>query len=576
MNKIRCAIYTRKSSEEGLEQGFNSLDAQFEACAAYIASQKHEGWKLIAKRYDDGGKSGGTLERPALQLLLDDIEAGIIDLVVVYKIDRLTRSLADFSKLVDRFEKADCSFVSVTQAFNTSTSMGRLTLNVLLSFAQFEREVTAERIRDKIAASKKKGLWMGGVPPLGYDPHPGTNTRILVANEAEAKTVKRLFDLYEEEGCLNAVQRRCDEEGLLSKRHLFATGRTQGGKHFSRGQIYHVLRNPTYLGHIRHKDKTYPGQHEALVEQNQWDRVQQMLQETSMRKRGRPNLQNGTIEHLASPLIGKLRDDTGDLLTPSHTKKGNKRHRYYVSNRLVNGRADPAGWRLPAKDLEEAVSTAVLNHLKVAAERHAIIQTQDIAMSVKAAEAANAFVRRAQSSVIAQTLPLVHHGCLTGPKILLTLCEEKLATTFNVCTSSLDPKLSQIKTTLSICRRGVEAKIIIGEQRPSPDATLVKALRNAHAWSTDVKRGIPIRKIAQKASFSENYVARLLPLAFLSPKIQKAILSGSQPIELTLEKLVRSKLPFDWGAQEYLLGFEQTQHLCGNKYSTPPFSGTSL
>ena len=277
-----------------------------------------------------------------------------------------------------------------------------------------------------------------------------------------------------------------------------------------------------------------------------------------MRKRGRPNLQNGTIEHLASPLIGKLRDDTGDLLTPSHTKKGNKRHRYYVSNRLVNGRADPAGWRLPAKDLEEAVSTAVLNHLRVAAERHAIIQTQDIAMSVKAAEAASAFVRRAQSSVIAQTLPLVHHGYLTGPKILLTLCEEKLATTFNVCTSSLDPKLTQIKTTLSICRRGVEAKIIIGEQRPSPDATLVKALRNAHAWSTDVKRGIPIRKIAQKASFSENYVARLLPLAFLSPKIQKAILSGSQPIELTLEKLVRSKLPFDWGAQEYLLGFEQT------------------
>ena len=230
MRRLRCAIYTRKSSEEGLDQDFNSLDAQREACEAYIASQKHEGWKMLTARYDDGGISGGTLERPALQQLMADIDAGRIDMVVVYKIDRLTRSLADFAKLVERLEKADCSFVSVTQAFNTSSSMGRLTLNVLLSFAQFEREVTAERIRDKIAASKRKGLWMGGIPPLGYDPHPDKTRRELDINAGEAEVVRQIFQLYERHRCLNAVVHAADEQGLKSKHHVFASGRTQGAR----------------------------------------------------------------------------------------------------------------------------------------------------------------------------------------------------------------------------------------------------------------------------------------------------------------------------------------------------------
>ena len=223
--RIRCAIYTRKSSEEGLDQEFNSLDAQHEACTAYIASQRHEGWKMLPARYDDGGISGATLDRPALKRLLADIDAGRVGMVVVYKIDRLTRSLADFAKLVERLDAASCSFVSVTQAFNTSSSMGRLTLNVLLSFAQFEREVTAERIRDKIAASKKKGLWMGGIPPLGYDSHPDPNRRELVVNEPEAEVVRQLFDLYATHKCLNAVAREADRLGLRSKRHVFSTGR---------------------------------------------------------------------------------------------------------------------------------------------------------------------------------------------------------------------------------------------------------------------------------------------------------------------------------------------------------------
>lgn len=311
--KIRCAVYTRKSSDEGLDQEFNSLDAQHEACAAYIASQKHEGWKMLPARYDDGGVSGGTLERPALQQLMADIDTGRVDMVVVYKIDRLTRSLADFAKLVERLEAAECSFVSVTQAFNTSSSMGRLTLNVLLSFAQFEREVTAERIRDKIAASKKKGLWMGGIAPLGYDPHPDKTRRELVVNPSEAELVRQIYHLYETHGCLNAVARQSDRLGLRSKKHAFATGRIQGGNPFSRGQIYHLLTNPVYLGRIRHKTQTFPGLHPAIIDQDLWDRVQHQLTSASARKRGASAGLPGSI---SAPLKGKVRDETGDLLTP--------------------------------------------------------------------------------------------------------------------------------------------------------------------------------------------------------------------------------------------------------------------
>ena len=244
---IRCAIYTRKSSEEGLEQEFNSLDAQREACTAYVASQKGEGWRLLPDRYDDGGISGATLERPGLQRLLADIDAGKIDRVIVYKVDRLTRSLADFARLVERFEAAGTSFVSVTQSFNTATSMGRLTLNVLLSFAQFEREVTAERIRDKIAASKRKGLWMGGLTPLGYE----AKDRTLVINEAEAETVRTLFRLYLEIGCVRKLKEEADRLGLKSRRRIFPSGNVYGGVPFTRGRIYHLLSNPVYIGAIR-------------------------------------------------------------------------------------------------------------------------------------------------------------------------------------------------------------------------------------------------------------------------------------------------------------------------------------
>ena len=276
---VRCAIYTRKSSDEGLEQAFNSLDAQREACAAYVASQKGQGWRLLPHRYDDGGVSGGTLERSGLQRLLSDIEAGKVDLVVVYKVDRLTRSLADFAKLVERFDRAGVSFVSVTQQFNTATSMGRLTLNVLLSFAQFEREVTAERIRDKIAASKQKGLWMGGRVPLGYD----VDDRTLVVNEAEAQTVRRIFQLYLELGCARQVKDAADRQGLVTKYRLCGNGKTSGGVAFTRGRIYHLLANPIYVGEIRHKRLSYPGQHPAIIDRATFETVSLRLKANASR-----------------------------------------------------------------------------------------------------------------------------------------------------------------------------------------------------------------------------------------------------------------------------------------------------
>jgi len=280
---IRCAIYTRKSSEEGLDQDFNSLDAQFEACSAYVASQRYEGWKLLNNRYDDGGISGGTLERPALQRLLEDIDAGRVNMVVLYKIDRLTRSLADFSKLVERFDATGCSFVSVTQAFNTSSSMGRLTLNVLLSFAQVEREVTADRIRTKIAASKKKGMWMGGMVPLGYSKNPDQKLRGLVLNESEAGTVQTIFRLYAIHGCLRVVQEELAQTGIRSKRHVFTNKGTRGGSVMSRGQIHFLLTNPIYIGLIRHKDKTWPGLHVAIIGSDLWEQVQAKLKAASSR-----------------------------------------------------------------------------------------------------------------------------------------------------------------------------------------------------------------------------------------------------------------------------------------------------
>ena len=348
---LRCAVYTRKSTEEGLEQDFNSLDAQREACAAYIASQASLGWRLLAKSYDDGGISGGTMDRPALQNLLDDIQAGRVDVVVVYKIDRLTRSLMDFARIVEVFDRHEVSFVSVTQQFNTTTSMGRLTLNVLLSFAQFEREVTAERIRDKFAASRKRGMWMGGPVPIGYR----VENRKLVIEPREAELVRRIFNLYLECGSVPALKDRLDDLGIQTPRRRSRSGRISGGDLFSRGRLYWTLSNPVYAGDVRHGSNTWPGQHDAIIERSLWDSVQQGLQEGSQPAPGDKSRQDSSL------LCGLVHDETGDRLTPTFTVKAGRRYRYYVSNRLVTTgrRRDAAAWRLPARQLEQAVVDAL-------------------------------------------------------------------------------------------------------------------------------------------------------------------------------------------------------------------------
>src|SRR6266852_3466923 len=301
---LRCAVYTRKSSEHGLEQDFNSLDAQREAAEAYIKSQAHEGWKCLKTRYDDGGLSGATLERPALQSLLADIQSRKVDVVVVYKVDRLTRSLVDFAKMVEIFDAHGVSFAAVTQQFNTTTSMGRLTLNVLLSFAQFEREVTGERIRDKIAASKQKGMWMGGTVPLGYD----VRDHRLVVNPKEAATVRLIFQLYIELRSVRQVRDELDRRSIVSKQRVSKTGARSGGVRFGRGALYQMLANPIYVGEIRHKRLSHPGQHEPMIERSTWQQVQEILKERAARQRG------SATRRATRLLTGKLFDEKGEPL----------------------------------------------------------------------------------------------------------------------------------------------------------------------------------------------------------------------------------------------------------------------
>src|SRR5262245_42684227 len=344
---FRCAIYTRKSSDDGLEQEFNSLDAQREACEAYVTSQRHAGWIALPEMYDDGGLSGGTMERPALQRLLSDIKAGKVQIVVVYKVDRLTRSLADFAKIVDVLDAHDASFVSVTQQFNTTTSMGRLTLNMLLSFAQFEREIAGERIRDKIAASKAKGMWMGGNVPLGYD----VKDRKLIVNEAEAVTVRMIFRRYAELGSVALLKAELDRTGIVSKRREGASGVLSGGKRFSRGALYLMLQNRLYRGEVAHKEKIYPGQHEAIIDPELWQIVQDKLEANRQER----SLAVGA--EAPSLLAGLIVDSDGNRMTPTHAVKKGKRYRYYVSTALITGSRseNPKGRRIPAGDIEGLV-----------------------------------------------------------------------------------------------------------------------------------------------------------------------------------------------------------------------------
>ncbi|WP_193140978.1 recombinase family protein [Meridianimarinicoccus sp. MJW13] len=375
VRKLRCAVYTRKSSEEGLEQEFNSLDAQREACEAYVASQRSEGWVLVRDLYDDGGISGGTLERPALQRLLADVEDGLVDVVVVYKIDRLSRALMDFSRLVEVFDRNGVTFVSVTQSFNTTTSMGRLTLNILLSFAQFEREVTAERIRDKVRASRMKGMWMGGVPPYGYR----VENRKLQIDDDRAEHVRWIFDRFLEIGSGTELARD------LAARDI----RTPKGNRIDRKYLYRMLNNRAYIGEAVHKGESYPGEHDAIIDRDVWDRVHTILQESPRKRAARTRAETPAL------LKGLLYGPDGAAFSPTHTRKGGKLYRYYVSQTVLKHGAGscPVG-RVPAGEIEAAVIDqlrAVFRQPEIVAGTWKAARTQDD--EITEADAHDALIR---------------------------------------------------------------------------------------------------------------------------------------------------------------------------------------
>jgi len=527
MKRIRCAIYTRKSSEDGLEQDFNSLDAQREACEAYIASQRHEGWELLPDHYDDGGISGGHLERPALLRLMQAVDAKQVDQIVVYKIDRLTRSLADFAKLVDRLDTAEASFVSVTQSFNTATSMGRLTLNVLLSFAQFEREVTAERIRDKIAASKRKGLWMGGNVPLGCEP----DGRTLRINPDEAEVVRKIYDLYDDWGAMNFVREAAARLDLRSKSRRAPDGSLRGGNLMSRGQLHHILTNPIYAGRIRHKGKVFEGQHLAIIDPVQWDKVQEQLISGAAKARR-------TKQHRdPSPFAGKIVDETGERLTPSHTKKGDKRYRYYISQKLVTGvtGADEKQrtWRIPAGQLEGAITTAVqkrITQLSVAANVQRFPGTET---PVPDAKAALNVVERVRIATGQLTVDL-NAGDV-----------QKLMGAELDC----DPSDLTLDLPFTERRRSVEMKLIIGNGAAEVDEKLLANIIRANQWYQRLKEGQSFEAIAAETCSSKRRVQQVIDLAFVAPDIVRDITNGAQPMGLTSDWCLRHDLPSDWQEQ---------------------------
>jgi len=551
----RCAIYTRKSSEEGLEQDFNSLHAQREACEAFIRSQTGEGWRLVKTAYDDGGLSGATMERPALQCLLADISQGLIDVVVVYKVDRLTRSLTDFAKMVEVFDARGVSFVAVTQQFNTTTSMGRLTLNVLLSFAQFEREVTGERIRDKIAASKQKGMWMGGTVPLGYD----VIDRRLAVNQSEADTVREIFRRYLELGSVRLLMEDLNRRGIRSKVRVARNGQKSGGNLFFRGALYALLSNPIYIGEIRHKGVHHPGLHESIVDRELWDATQLLLRSHAVGRAPRAR------KSAASPLTGRLFDESGQSLTPSHAVKGERRYRYYVSRSLIKGPADSTGrgWRLPAPEIERTVASAAYTILSdqvaIAEAAHTIGAAESRLPSIFSVAAA--WTKRLQSEVeagaalnaLVDRVDLTDSGIRVSLKLPNSITEEQHGANATALTvTRVFP--------MQIRRRGFEMRLVIqGSHAPVSlaDLALIKAIARGRQWSDDLLAGRveSVAAIAKREGVLPNYVRRLTRLAFLAPKIVEAIAAGHQPPELTAKALTeRIELPLLWSEQERAVG----------------------
>lgn len=551
MTRVRCAIYTRKSSEEGLEQSFNSLHAQHEACAAYVLSQASEGWNLLHEQYDDGGLSSGTLARPALQRLLADIEAGKVDIVVVYKVDRLTRSLLDFSKLVEAFDKARTSFVSVTQSFNTTTSMGRLTLNMLLSFAQFEREVTAERIRDKLAASKARGMWMGGTPPIGYRP----DGRSLAIVDEHAEFVRDIFARYLALGKVRPLVDALHAEGIRSPLRTLGTGRSIGGAVLSRGQIYQMLGNPVYIGQIRHRQIIYDGLHEAIIDPDTWERAQALLSD---------NTQGELRTRAARPslLAGLVHDEAGVPLLATHACKGKHRYRYYVSKDLHHrARATNHGIRIPAREIEGAVLDTIVEALKnpldlLLSAGHTLLPDQLRAANAAAHDLSKALRAKDRPTLLAL---LSKVQILTG-KIVIELSCTQLGAALGVPLPNCGDDTVALTSPIRLTRTGSAVRLVQSDGKAAvqrgPDPALVKLLARAHAlWKRLESGEIDIRTLARDEQINDSYVSRMVRLAFLSPTIVAAIAAGEQPAQLNAALLLTSDIPADWTEQARRLGF---------------------
>jgi site-specific DNA recombinase len=527
---FRCAIYTRKSTEHNLDLEFNSLDAQREACEAYIKSQAHEGWRVIHNRYDDGAFSGASLERPALQRLLTEVRSGKIDIIVVYKVDRLTRSLADFAKLVELFDQHSVSFVSVTQSFNTTSSMGRLTLNVLLSFAQFEREVIGERVRDKIAASKRKGIWVGGIVPLGY---ASSNKKLMVVPD-EANTVRLIFQRYLELGSVRALAQDLDRRGIRTKRRALANGQTIGGIRFGVGTLAHLLKNRFYIGEIVYRGRTHTGEHESILDRHLFEAVQAKLNanavERQLRLKGSPAL-----------LAGRIFDDRGNRMTPTQTNKLGVRYRYYVSHALQQRRKHEAGTvsRVPAPEIETVVLKALRKHFGTDEDRGQLTVADD-----------RDRIERQLDRVVVHTEAIDIH--LARPS---DLSEGSGAEKDDDLEATMPPP-TIITVPWSVATFG-QVKGILHSPSPSPRLStetrdvLLTAIAKARIWIDDLVQGRvgSFSEIAMREGKVERHIRLLAPLAFVSPRIVLEIADGVAPAVLTVTGLVK-RLAHSWAEQE--------------------------
>lgn len=549
---VRCAIYTRKSSEEGLEQSFNSLHAQREACEAYITSQKHEGWMIVPTAYDDGGFSGGTMERPGLKALLEDVRERRINVVVVYKIDRLTRSLFDFAKIVEVLDAGGASFVSVTQSFNTTTSMGRLTLNVLLSFAQFEREVTGERIRDKIAASRRKGMWMGGNIPIGYD----LEDHRLVPNDQEARTIRLIFETYLSLGSVRSLKRHLDKQGILTRRRhrktVEGTEVATGGIPFGIGHLYTILRNPIYVGKARHKGKVYPGQHAAIINEELWSRVEAQLDGQAVDRRAGEGAKHPSL------LTGLLHWEDERRLTPTHAVKGAKRYRYYAT--ASSDGADTI--RLPSDEVDRIVTQTLVGHLCDASWLADILRVDDMlpasfgsalaqaeCLAERLRQPDPAFVRS-----IVDRIVMGNNGVRISMKVIAFLTQLGIPDQ----TALLHLRDIMIESATTIVRKGRAQRMVIDANTEAgrPEPSLVLALVRARRWFKLLvdKGAASIADLARVEGVNRGWISNQIALAFLAPDIVRSILNGAQPISLTLERLIEIAGIPDWADQRAALG----------------------